>query len=129
LEERRIEHLRNRAYRRTGSIRIRHRNADRPVPISGASTLICVALTYDTYPGNAPKFTITPSNFCGNTPPMIEFDQESATDARLVPLIVTQEFGPIPGWKLAPFTTEVITGRFDVVPVAFPSQLPQSIPA
>jgi len=36
--------------------------------------------------------------------------QVSVTDDRFVPLICAHEFGAMPTWKLAPFSTAVITG-------------------
>src|SRR5579862_674652 len=55
--------------------------------------------------------TLTPSSEVGNTPPTIELLQLSVTGDRFVPRIVTQEFVTPPCWKLAPFSTLVITGN------------------
>src|SRR5579872_3670426 len=56
--------------------------------------------------------TLTPSRVEGNLPPTISVAgfQARVVLARLLPLIVVQLPAWIPGRKLAPFTTELITG-------------------
>lgn len=55
--------------------------------------------------------TLTPSSSTGR-PPLTKsvFCQGRVVMERLLPLITTQEPASIPGWKLAPLTTEVTTG-------------------
>src|SRR5271165_2028373 len=55
-----------------------------------------------------PIITLTPSTVMGNCPLTMNFVQSSVFEARLLPRIVTQEFGTMPGWKLAPFSTPFV---------------------
>src|ERR1019366_4819375 len=52
--------------------------------------------------------TVTPSSVAGSLPLTMDLSQVSVTAARLLPLMVAQEFGTIPGRKLAPLTTPFV---------------------
>ena len=80
-----------------------------PVPTLGACTLICVGLMKYTNAGWLPTFTLTPSSTVGSLPFTMALSQVSVPGAgrveRLLPVMVSQEPGTMPGWKLAPLTT------------------------
>ena len=66
--------------------------------------------------------TLTPSSDVGKLPPVRSSPvHERVVVERLLPLIVTQEFGATVAWKLAPFITPVsllIVGTFVEVAAA-----------